>query len=119
MVWDGMSSSGGPPVPRICDGTCALGGATKPFERSSMETSPTGLGVLQPLFAVLVTSESCLLSLTSASGIASLSSPSSSALSVIALLEEPRTNCRPLTRYAVPAITTTKPTTEGYIRDEH
>jgi hypothetical protein len=47
---------------------------------------------------VKVTSESCLVLLVSASGIASSSFPISSALSVTARLEDPRTICRPRTR---------------------
>jgi len=105
---DGASVCGGPPVPLIWDGPCALGGGTRSFVDSS--------GEVAKLFSMAW--ESCLPDLPgeSARGMLSSSFPISSALSVIARFEEPKRSCRPLTIHAVTASMTTKPITRYHVK---
>ena len=99
-----VSVSGGPPVPRIREGSWAGRGAVRSLARSSAGPGET-------ILLESVIWDSCRLWLLWVSGMASSSSPISSARSVTARLEEPTNICRPRTRYAVKDSITTKPTT--------
>lgn len=101
-VW-GTSFSGGPPVPRMREGSWVRRGGAMSDARSSAG------GVVVRLSGSVIWELS--LGVDEVRGIMSLSFPISSARSVMARLDEPRRSWRPRTKYAVAAKTTKKPIT--------